>query len=181
MRTALCLLVAALLFSCNNEKKSSEAEGSKTETKAAALNTHGYTLAYETIYTIDNNANSETVLSMYRDWDNNTLDNSKASLADSVMLVLSDGTIINGARDSAFSAMVNFRNMYTTVKSSVHAILGAKATDKGEDWVLIWAKEVHTDKSGKTDSTELQETWRFNKNGKVDALYQYSQAIQPSK
>jgi hypothetical protein len=179
MRTVLYLFIASLLFGCNNEKKSSEAEGSKT--RAAALNTHGYTLAYETNYTIDNNANSETVLSLYRDWDNNTLANSKASFADSVMLVLSDGTIINGARDSVFSAMANFRNMYTTVKSSVHAILGAKATDKGEDWVMIWAREVHTDNSGKTDSTELQETWRFNKNGKVDVLYQYSQAIQPPK
>jgi hypothetical protein len=50
-----------------------------------------------------------------------------------------------------------------------------RSTDKNEDWVLVWFKEYRTDANGKKDSTEMQETWRLNKDGKADLLYQYAQ------
>jgi hypothetical protein len=71
--------------------------------------------------------------------------------------------------------------MYAKVQSSVAVFIPLKATDKNENWVTIWGKEVNTDKKGKMDSTELQETWRLNSNGKIDLLYQYAAAAAPPK
>lgn len=52
--------------------------------------------------------------------------------------------------------------------STVNAIMPVKSNDKNENWALIWCKEVDTDKGGKIDSFYLQETWRFNKDGKAN-------------
>jgi hypothetical protein len=61
----------------------------------------------------------------------------------------------------------------------VNAIMAVKSTDKNEHWVLIWGMEKDTHKNGKTDSVELQETWRFNAAGKADLLYQFAE--QPAR
>jgi hypothetical protein len=47
------------------------------------------------------------------------------------------------------------------------------STDKKENWVLVWAKEINTSAGGKKDTVELMETWRINKDGKADMLLQY--------
>jgi len=56
-----------------------------------------------------------------------------------------------------------------------------KSTDKNENWALIWATEVRTDKKGKVDSTNFQETWRLDKDGKANLLFQYAMATAPPK
>ena len=89
-----------------------------------------------------------------------------------------DGNRMVGTRDSALAGAKQYRGMYSTVKSTVHAITPLRSTDKNEDWVCIWGTEVHT-MNGKTDSVQLQETWRFNKDGKVSLLYQYAAAMKP--
>ena len=55
----------------------------------------------------------------------------------------------------------------------VDAVTALRSTDKNENWALVWGMETSTDMKGKVDSTNLMETWRFNKDGKVDLLYQY--------
>ena len=59
--------------------------------------------------------------------------------------------------------------------------MASKSVDKNEHWALIWGKEVDTDKKGKVDSSYLQETWRFNNDGKDDLMFQYRQAATPPK
>ena len=39
--------------------------------------------------------------------------------------------------------------------------------------MLVWATEIDTDKKGKTDTIAVMETWRINKDGKADQLFQY--------
>jgi hypothetical protein len=58
----------------------------------------------------------------------------------------------------------------------VDAIMAVKSTEKNENWALAWGMEKNTDKKGKIDSSYIQETWRFNKAGKADLMYQYRQA-----
>jgi hypothetical protein len=57
--------------------------------------------------------------------------------------------------------------------------MAVKSTDKNEHWVLIWGREIDTHKDGKVDSTELQETWMFDQNGKAALLYQFAAASVP--
>ncbi|HLG39724.1 MAG TPA: hypothetical protein VI461_08645, partial [Chitinophagaceae bacterium] len=54
----------------------------------------------------------------------------------------------------------------------VDAVFAVKSTDKDENWVTIWGTEIQTDMKGKVDTVSLQETWRFNKAGKVDLMFQ---------
>ena len=54
----------------------------------------------------------------------------------------------------------------------VEAVFAEKCTDKIENWDGLWGTEITTDKKGKVDTASLQETWRFNKAGKVDFMFQ---------
>ena len=56
-----------------------------------------------------------------------------------------------------------------------------ESIDKNENWVCVWGMETDTDKKGKVDSSYLQETWRFNKDGKADLFYQFRAAATPPK
>jgi len=54
--------------------------------------------------------------------------------------------------------------------------------EAGNDhWVLIWGVETDTHKDGKVDSVGLQETWRFNQDGKANYLIQYRKGLVPPK
>ena len=64
-------------------------------------------------------------------------------------------------------------NMKSWIADTINAVMPVYSTDKKENWVLVWATEINTDKTGKTDTVQLMETWRINKDGKADVLYQY--------
>jgi hypothetical protein len=55
---------------------------------------------------------------------------------------------------------------------AVDAVFAVKSTDKDENWVAIWGTEIQDNMNGKVDSVSIQETWRFNKAGKVDFMFQ---------
>lgn len=133
----------------------------------------GYTANYSTSFEIGDPKNAEAVLAVYKDWDNGSLEPSKNLFADSVSFFAIDGNLIAGQRNSFVAEVQNFCDMFSAIKSTVHGIFPVKSTDKNENWVCVWATEVNTNKKGKTDSVQLQETWRFNKDGKIDLLYQY--------
>ncbi len=94
-------------------------------------------------------------------------------------LFLLPGNPGTGSTDSTLAGAQLFRNTFAAVKSTVHAYMPLKSTDKNDNWVCIWGTEVSTDKQGKVDSVGLQETWRFNKDGKIDLLYQFGRALVP--
>jgi hypothetical protein len=92
--------------------------------------------------------------------------------------------MMHGGRDSVIAGGQKFRSSFATSVSSVDAIMAVKSTDKtgkNEHWALIWGRERDTNKKGKVDSFDLQETWRFNNDGKADLMYQFRHAITPPK
>lgn len=167
-------VLAVFLIACNTaEKTPPEETKAATETKSA-INTAGYTPTYSASFEMGDNKHAEVILALWKDWDNGNLEPSKNLFADSVRFYTSDGSLIVGPRDSAVANAQNFRNMFSAVKTTLHAVFPVKSIDKNDDWVCIWGTEVNTDKKGKVDSVVLQETWRFDKNGKIDLLYQHS-------
>ena len=130
---------------------------------------------------MDDPKNAESLLTLWKDWDNGDLSVHKDLFADSMSMTFADGSMMHASRDSALAAAQKMRNNLASAVSSVDAIMAVKSTDKNENWAIIWGKEVDTDKKGKVDSTYLQETWRFNKDGKTDLMFQYKQAIHPPK
>jgi hypothetical protein len=181
MKKIFIAAIAVILYACNAEEKTTPGDETKAVTSAAAItNMSGYEVTYSKSFEMDDAKNAEAVLAIWKDWDNGNLDPSKGLFADSVTFLTGDGSIISGPLDSAFGAMKSYREMFTTIKSTVTAILPVKSIDKNENWVSIWGTEISTDKKGKIDSVALQESWRFNKDGKVNLFIQHIRMLKPA-
>lgn len=177
------LLFASLAFftACNsNEPAKTDAMKSGMDSTMQAINSP-YAIGYSSKFVMDDPKNAESLLTLWKDWDNGDLSVHKDLFADSMSMTFADGSMMHASRDSALAAAQKMRNNFASAVSSVDAIMAVKSTDKNENWAIIWGKEVDTDKKGKVDSTYLQETWRFNKDGKTDLMFQYKQAIHPPK
>lgn len=116
---------------------------------------------------------SKMLLELWKDWDNGNLQNHKDYFADSLALFVVDGPPMIGPRDTVLAHAQNYRNSFSSVKSSVQVVLPVYNIDSSQNWVGVWGNEVHTDKNGKTDSVYLHEVWRLNKDNKFDLMYQY--------
>ncbi len=169
----LVLTVAAMFAACNNAKK----EEAKEETKAAEAPKEAVKLAFTPAYSASFEMGNPAYAAMivqgsWKDWEINSMDNMKSWLADTIVAFHSDNVMTQGA-DSLIARWKRGRANYKTVIDTVHAVIPVYSTDKNENWVLVWANEINTDLKGKIDTTELQETWRINKDGKADMLLQF--------
>lgn len=108
----------------------------------------------------------------WKDWEMNTQNNMRSWVADTVLALQSDNSIVKGV-DSLQARWQRGRSDYSNVIDTIDAVFPVYSTDKKENWVLIWAREINTDKTGKVDTVAIQETWRINKDGKADWLLQY--------
>ena len=179
MQKILLAVFTAVLFSCNNEEKK-EANTATTASTVAELSPSApYKATYSSKFEMGDIKHAETILALWKAWDDGNLSTANSLFADSMHMYIRDGSVMEGTRDSINAGAQSYRDMFTTVKSTVHAIFPVKSTDKNEDWVCVWGTEVSTDKKGKIDSVGLQETWRFNKDGKVDMLLQYGRPLTP--
>jgi hypothetical protein len=121
------------------------------------------------------------VLDIFKQWDDNQLKAGMNNFADTVHFFANDWEF-NGSRDAFFAESQKQRDNYTEVKTVVHAWIPVHSDDANEDWALIWSTGYTKDKKGVTDSLSYQDTWRINKNGKVDLVYQFiAHAPKPSK
>lgn len=184
MKKVLVILSVAALASCNSGKNETKVESmtatDSTKKEAAAV-TYPYTIQYSSKFEIGDANQAKTILDLWKDWDNGNLSTSKGNFADSVEMHFATGETMHGSRDSVMATAQKVRDGLTSSVSSVDAVVPLKSTDKNENWVTVWGKEVDTHKDGKIDSVYLQETWRFNKDGKVDLLYQYMARPVPVK
>lgn len=181
MKRFFVLALMAMVAACNSNEPSKDNSTKPASDSTMQRINSPYTIGYSSDFVIDNPKNAETLLMLWKDWDNGNLSAHKDIFADTVEMHFAEGAMFRGSRDSAIAAAQSARNTYTSAVSSVDAVIAAKATDKNENWALIWGKEVDTDKKGKTDSFYLQETWRFNKDGKADLMFQYKQQAAPPK
>ena len=177
MKKFLFLFSVVAFTACNSSNDTTVDSMSSSDSTVTASDTTAYQYAidYSSKFEMGDPKNVRTIFDLYKDWDNNNLDNSKDKFADSVTLIFGSGDMMAGKRDSITELSKTFRNTLGTVNTQVHAVVPLRSTDKNEDWVLVWFKEYRTDAKGKKDSTEFQETWRINKNGQADLLYQYQQ------
>ena len=173
MKQIFLLLIGAALFTaCNNDTKSTATTGedSTTAKPAAAL---PYTASYSSSFKMGNTDYCAMIVQgSWKDWEQNTMDNMKSWVADTVVAFQSNNKMIRGV-DSLQANWKRGRAEYTSVIDTLNAVLPVYSTDKKENWVLVWVTEINTDTKGKTDTVAVQETWRINKDGKADVLYQY--------
>lgn len=179
----ICLFTTIAFFAaCTSgaDKTTTEAPTAPDSTSEKQSNlTYAYTADYSSDFEIGDAKNAQTLLELYKNWDNNTLDNSKSAFAENDTMYFADGSMFAGSRDSLFVIANKMRGQMGTVVDSVHAWVPLRTRDKNEQWVAIWARETSTNAKGVKKSKEIHEVWRFNNNGKVNLVYQYEQ--QPPK
>ena len=176
MKKFLFLLTATVIFTaCDNDKIENENED---HDDAAMTIKMPYTAGYSSSFKMGNAAYATTIVQgSWKDWETNNLDNMKSWVADSVMVFHSDNSMVQGV-DSLQARWKRGRDSYTSVIDTIDAVIPVYSTDKKENWVLVWAKEINTNKDGKIDTVSIMETWRINKDGKADLLYQYDRATR---
>jgi hypothetical protein len=184
MKKIWVLATIVLFAACNSSTEPAKVDSMKSASDSTTtmrdINSP-YPIGYSSKFVMDDPKNAETLLTLWKDWDNGNLSAHKDMFADSVELHFSDGSMMHSSRDSVIAAAQGFRNSFASSVARVDAIMAVKSTDKNENWALIWGMEKNTDKKGKVDSSYLQETWRFNKDGKADLFYQFRAAGAPPK
>ena len=195
MKKILIITSVALLAACNNSGDKAKVDSMSTDTTATAATTmpainSPYAVVYSSKFEIGDPKVAETVLSLWKDWDNNNLANGKNSFADTVEFNFSDGTTMRASRDSCLAVAQKIRDSQASIVSTIDAVMSAKSLmnnmsprpeDQNQNWALIWGEERITDKKGRKDSSAIQETWRLNKDGKVDLVYQYRKKFAAPK
>ena len=199
MRKIFIISSVAFCAACNNsgDKAKVDSMSAASDSTAAATTpapmtaiNSPYPVLYSSKFEIGEPKYAETILALWKDWDNGTLMNSKDRFADTVNMHFSNGGVVHASRDSALTIAQAERNKIAKSVSRVDAVMSAKSTmnnmsprpeDQTQNWALIWGMETDTDKKGKVDSSYLQETWGFDKNGKVSTLYQFRAAAAPPK
>ncbi len=178
MRTIVLLFAVTCFVACNSSQTKEGATDESSKMAASADVTYPYPISYSSKFEMGDPKNSQMVLGLWKDFDNNELDKAKENFADTIVLDLSD-VRLSGTRDSIVNSTKAYRGMYKSVESRVAAIMSVKATATNEDWVLVWGTETMTDNKNVVDSSHLQETWRINKDGKVDYMMQYKRKALP--
>lgn len=162
-----------LFSACNDDTKTTETETSEDSASLKSSAVLPYTASYSSSFKMgDDDYSSMIVQGSWKDWENNTMDNMRSWVADTIVAFQSDNTMLKGV-DSLQARWKRGRAGYTKVIDTINAVVPIYSTDKKENWVLVWATEINTDTKGKIDTIALMETWRINKDGKADLLYQY--------
>ncbi|HEV2479438.1 MAG TPA: hypothetical protein VGS79_07230 [Puia sp.] len=180
MRKPLFAAAMALLAACNSNPGAPATDSTKvkaTDSSAAMMRPiqSPYPILYSSSFAMDDPKNAETILALWKAYDAGNLSSVKDLLADTVDVYLAGGMHMRSSRDSTISGIQGFRNTMSAVTDQVNAVMAVKSTDKNEHWVLVWGMEKDTHKNGKVDSVQLQETWRFDGNGKANLLYQFAE------
>jgi len=137
-----------------------------------------YKASYSSNFKIGDPAYSDKVLALWKDFENNTLDNHLDWFADTVSMTLSNGATIKGKAENLKGAK-DFRGSLSNYKVTVDAWMSLKSVDHGDNLVCIWGTEEYTMADGKKVKASLQEVWGFNKDGKISMMLQYAQGSGP--
>jgi hypothetical protein len=131
-----------------------------------------YTAGYSSNFVMGNPAHARMVLDLWKDWDDNAFDRHDY-FADTVVMYLPDGSVVKGKAANLEGAK-KYRGSMTSAKSTIDAWIPLRSVDKKEDWVALWGTETDTWPDGKTETRNIQEVWRINRDGKVDLMRQFN-------
>ncbi len=162
-------LIAFIAISCNQKSETTEDTETPAETPVALALQPTYSSSFEMgkpEYA------AMIVQGSWKDWQDNTMDSMQNWVADTVVALQSDNSMVRGV-DSLKAVWQRGRDKYAAITDSINAVSSLYSTDKKQNWVLVWATEYNTKKDGTIDTAAVMETWRINKDGKADLLLQF--------
>lgn len=134
-----------------------------------------YKAAYSSNFKMADQSYADKILTVLKDFENNTLDNHIGWFADTVTMMLASGKMTKGKMENLNGAK-QFRGSLSNYKLSLDAWVSLKSVDRDQNVVCVWETEEYTGSDGKKVKESLQEVWGFNKDGKIDLMLQYVQA-----
>ncbi len=135
-----------------------------------------YTMTYSAKFKFIDPEKGKMVLNFCKNFENNTIDNAKNLFADRVTIDIPN-LKIKGNRDTVFSALKSYRNSLASLKTELDVVMSVKSTDKGDDWVLVWAVDEYTDKENRKHRMKYQQVWLINKEGKISYMEQFDRNL----
>ena len=161
------------------ENKTKMKDGNaKMKTKSTMDNiTYPYTANYSSNFKIGNPAQAKMILDLWKDWDDNAFDRHDY-MADTVVMFFPDGSMVKG-KDSSKAGAMKYRGAMSSATSTLDAWIPLQSVDRNQNWVAVWGSETDTWPDGKTETREIHEIWRFNKDGKVDFMKQFASRPVP--
>ena len=169
-KTFLFIMVAGAFTACNNDSKVAGSGDTKTEKTAV---TYSLPIGYSSSFEMgDPKYGAMIVQGSWKDWADNNMDGMKSWVADTLVAFGSDNSEIHGV-DSLMARWKRDRMKYSASIDTIDAVMSVHSIDKNENWVLVWATARDTKLDGTKDTTGVMETWRINKDGKADMLFQY--------
>ena len=164
----ICTLV--LVFLCN-DSFAQKAGGTMHKAMKTDKISYPYKATYSSDFRIGNPANSKMILELWKDYDDNAFDRHNY-FADTVVMFFPDGSMAKG-KDSVLAGAKRFRGALSGSTSTLTAWIPLKCVDRNENWVALWGSETDNWADGKTETRDIQEIWRINKDGKVDFMKQF--------
>jgi hypothetical protein len=131
-----------------------------------------YTAGYSSKFALADKSYSDKILSLWKDYETNMLDQHLDLFSDTVSMMLANGSVVKGKAEN-LKGVKEFRSSIKDYKVTVGAWLSVKSLDKGDNIVLVWGDESFTDKDGKKVQQRVHEVWVFNKAGKISFMMQY--------
>lgn len=165
----ICLFICVAAFSQDNPSKAEKTKKKLSAQPAAMVqqsNALAYTPTYSAQFAMGNPAHSQTVLNLIKDYETKAFALGSA-FSDTVMVVFPDGNMVRGLENMT-NAFKQARTQTTDPKISISAAIPVRATDKKEDWVLVWGS---ADEGG--TRSDFHHIWRFNKDGKIDYMQMF--------
>ena len=183
MKIALSFLCLLFILSCSENKTPDKTAENTTEPAPAATAEPQSLppLAYSALYSnweIGKRDNMNTVLSLYKAWDEASVDNIKNLFADSVILDLPGGKRVTSSRDNITDVLVKYRSAYKTTANQVISIYPLLNKETNDEWVAVLLYNKWTYKDNVRDSSLYQDLWKLQ-NGKI--YYMLSLEQTPSR
>ena len=171
MKITLSLLCLFFILSCGQDKATDKTTENKAE-QAPAASTEPQSLTpltYPALYSnweIGKRDNMNTVLSLYKAWDESSVDNIKNLFADSVILDLPAGRRVTSSRDNIADVLIKYRKSFAETSNQVISIYPILNKETNDEWVaaLLYNKWSYQD--NRKDSSLFQDLWKLQ-NGKI--------------
>ncbi|MEO5571644.1 MAG: hypothetical protein ABIT08_04845 [Bacteroidia bacterium] len=139
--------------------------------------TYPYPMAYSAKFKFIDPEKGKMVLNFCKDFENNTVENSKDIFAENVGISMPK-LKLKANRDSVLTAFKSYRKSFVSLKTELDVVMSVKSTDKGDDWVLVWAVDEYMDKDTIKHKVKYQQVWGLNKEGKVYFMEQFDRDLK---
>jgi len=173
------LTVLILAFTCSNAQTTKTTTNTKTskEKDLGQKNMdYPYPISYSAKFKFIDPEKGKMVLNFCKDFENSTVENSKNIFAERVTIIMPK-LKLNASRDSVLTAFKSYRKSFTSFKTELDVVMSVASTDKGDDWVLVWAVDEFTDKDNVKHKVKYQQVWLINKEGKVNFMEQFDRDL----